>query len=31
MGWIENNTNIDPIAKKGLRIRMISMEDESSC
>ena len=27
MGWIEDNTNNDPIAKKGMRIRMISMND----
>ena len=29
MGWSEENTNIDPLAKKGLRIRMVNMEDES--
>ena len=28
MGWIEDNTNKDPIAKVGMRIRMLSMEDE---
>lgn len=27
MGWVEDNTNNDPIAKKGMRIRMISMDD----
>jgi hypothetical protein len=28
MGWIDNNTNIDPNAKEGLRIRMIDMDDQ---
>ena len=28
MGWVEDNTNKDPIAKVGMRIRMLSMEDE---
>jgi hypothetical protein len=30
MGWIEDNTNIDPIAKVGMRIRMINMDDDTS-
>ena len=29
MGWTESNTNKDPIAKKGMRIRMLSMDDDS--
>ena len=29
MGWTEENTNIDPLAKKGIRIRMVNMEDKS--
>lgn len=28
MNWAEDNTNKDPIAKMGMRIRMLSMEDE---
>ena len=28
MNWVEDNTNKDPIAKVGMRIRMLSMEDE---
>ena len=28
MGWINDNTNKDPLAKKGIRIRMVSMEDD---
>lgn len=28
MGWIDDNTNIDPNAKEGLRIRMIDMDDQ---
>jgi hypothetical protein len=30
MGWIDDNTNKDPIAKKGMRIRMLFMDDESA-
>ena len=30
MGWIKDNTNKDPIAKKGMRIRMLFMDDESA-
>ena len=29
MGWIESNTNKDPMAKKGMRVRMLSMDDDS--
>ena len=28
MGWVESNTKIDPLAKEGLRIRMIHMDDQ---
>ena len=28
MGWVNNNTYKDELAKKGMRIRMISMEDQ---
>lgn len=28
MGWIEDNTNKDPMAKIGMRIRMLNMDDE---
>jgi hypothetical protein len=28
MGWVEDNTNKDPMAKVGMRIRMLSMNDE---
>ena len=28
MGWVENNTNKDPMAKVGMRVRMLSMDDE---
>jgi hypothetical protein len=28
MGWVEDNTNEDPMAKVGMRIRMLSMNDE---
>ena len=29
MSWIDNNTNKDPIAKKGMRIHMINMDDQN--
>ena len=28
MGWIEDNTNKDSMAKVGMRIRMLSMDDK---
>jgi len=28
MGWVENNTNKDPMAKVGMRVRMLSMDDK---
>ena len=28
MGWIEDNTSKDPIAKEGMRIRMLYMDDQ---
>ena len=28
MGWIEDNTNRDPQAKEGMRIRMLHMDDQ---
>jgi hypothetical protein len=30
MGWVSNNTYKDRMAKKGMRIRMISMEDQNA-
>lgn len=30
MGWVSDNTNKDEMAKKGMRIRMISMEDQNA-
>lgn len=28
MGWIESNTSMDPMAKEGMRIRMLHMDDQ---